>query len=116
MMRFEARELELCGEPVSPDDLKIGEICFAVLFLDENGLVPILDPNVFVGRDLKPGDERRFYFQDYTSYENGIRLETATGDDESRFATNQKYMFAYEWALDVLMVCALRRQKILGRA
>jgi hypothetical protein len=114
-MRFKARELQLCGQPVSPDELKIGETYFAVFFVDEKGLVPILDPKVFVGRDLQPGDEGRFYFQDYMSYKNGIRFETATSDDESHFSTNQKYMFEYERALDVLMVRSLRRQKLLGQ-
>jgi hypothetical protein len=64
-MRFEARELKPYAEPVSPEELKIGETYFAVLFLDDDGLVPTLEPKIFIGRDLEPEDDGKLYFQDY---------------------------------------------------
>ena len=111
-MRFEERELKPYSEPMSPEELKTGETYFAVLFLDDSGNVPILEPRVFIGRDLEPGDEAKFYFQDYVSYKRGTRIDTATKDDEAIFETGaEKHTFEYERALEVLMVCALRRRK-----
>lgn len=111
-MRFEERELKPYAEPVSPEELKTGETYFAVLFLDDDTRVPILEPKVFVGRDLQPGDEGRIYFQDYDSYQKGVRFDSATGDDEAVFETGaENHVFEYERALDRLMVCALRRRK-----
>jgi hypothetical protein len=111
-VRFEERELKPYAEPVSPEDLKPGDTLFAVNFLDEDMLLPVLEPRVFIGRDLVPGDERVFYFQDYDSYQSGIRFETATKNDEAVFETGaEKHVFEYERALDVLMNCALRRRK-----
>ena len=39
-MRFEARELKPFAEPVSPEELRSGETYFAVLFVDDHGLIP----------------------------------------------------------------------------
>jgi hypothetical protein len=92
--------------------LKNGETYFAVLFLDDDGLVPTLEPLVFIGKDLDPGDEGKLYFQDYDSYRGVVRFGTATPDDEVIFHTGrEKHVFDYERALDVLMACALRRRK-----
>jgi hypothetical protein len=111
-MRFEARDLKPYAEPVSPGELKRGETYFAVLFLDDNGLIPVLEPKVFIGRDLESGDGGKFYFQDYISYRHGIRFDTATSVDESNFETGvEKHVFEYERALDVLMTCALKRKR-----
>jgi hypothetical protein len=63
-MRFEERELKPYSEPVSPDELQIGETYFTVLFLDTNGDVPVLEPRVFIARNLEPADEEKLYFQD----------------------------------------------------
>jgi len=110
-MRFEARELKPYAEPVPPEELKKGETYFAVLYLDDDGLIPAVEPKVFIGRDLEPGDEATFYFQDYVSYRNGIRFETAPGAEESVFETGaEKHIFEYERALDLLMTCAIRRK------
>ena len=39
-MRFEARVLKLFAEPVSPEELRSGETYFAVLFVDDHGVIP----------------------------------------------------------------------------
>ena len=39
-MRFEARELKHFAVPVSPEELRSGETYFAVLFVDDHGLIP----------------------------------------------------------------------------
>jgi hypothetical protein len=45
--------------------LKNGETYFAVLYVDEDGVVPTLESLVFIGKDDDPGDEGKLYFQDY---------------------------------------------------
>ena len=87
-MRFEERELKPYAEPVPPEELKNGETYFAVPFLDDDGLMPTLEPLVFIGRDLDPGDEGKLYFEDYGSYRGGVRFETASPDDEAIFVSH----------------------------
>lgn len=111
-MRFEERELKPYAEPFPTEELKVGETYFAVLFLDDDGVVPLLEPLVFVGRNLDDGDDGQIYFQDFDSYRRGVRFETAKSENEVIFHTGrEKHVFDYEHALDVLMVCALRRRK-----
>ena len=110
-MRFEERELKEYAEPVLPDALQEGKVYFAVIFLDEHGLVPIVEPRVFIGPKAKlEGNE--LYFQDFASYKRGIRFESPNADEEATFQTGAgRYIFEYGRALDVLMACALRRRK-----
>jgi len=113
-MLFEARDLKACGEPVSPDELRLGEVYFSVLFLDEKGFVPILEPKVFIGRNLEPEDADKDYFQDFASYRRGVRYESA--DDDADFSVGvQNHIFEYARALDVLMYCELLRRKASAR-
>jgi len=110
-MRFEERELKDYAEPVLPDQLHEGMVYFAVIFLDEGGLVPTMEPRVFIGPKAEP-EGNKLYFQDFASYRRGIRFESPNADEEATFVTGAgRYIFEYERALDVLMVCALRRRK-----
>ena len=123
-MIFPAREIKPYAEPVETDKLKVGEIYFGVQFLDEDCFIPILEPKVFVGRDLEAEDKGKFYFQDYDSYRHGVRYdddsrEEGSGDSrvvgrwmEWRFETGaEKHTFTYENALNVLLRCSMRRAK-----
>jgi hypothetical protein len=115
-MRFEARELKPYAEPISEKDLKEGEVYFSVIFLDDKMLVPMMEPRVFVGLKQETDGEGKLYFQDIHSYKRGIRFESPDAEDEATFETGAgRFMFEYERALDVLMSCALRRRKDLGR-
>jgi hypothetical protein len=108
-MRFEARELKPYAEPVSTEQLVEGRTYFGVIFIDEYGLVPILEPKVYIGRNLEPGDTN---FQDFASYKRGVRFESGHEDEYAEFDTGaENHVFEYERALDLLMACALRRQK-----
>jgi hypothetical protein len=119
-MRFEGRDIEACSEPVSPNSLREGTVYFSVGFVDREMLVPILEPFVFIGRNLTlevdfyPDEkEDRLFFQDAASYQRGVRFETATADDEAYFdINNAKGMYEYERALDLLLACSLRRKKL----
>ncbi len=113
-MRFEARELKEYAEPVTAAELQGGRVYFAVQFLDEQMLVPTVEPFVFLGKNLRTGDVDRLYFQCFESYSRGVRLEAATENDQYSFQITSergiKHMFEYERALDVLMMCALKRR------
>ena len=113
-MRFEERELKPYAEPVVESQLKEGEIYFSVIFLDDEMLIPVMEPRVFVGRKQESGDDGKLYFQDIESYRRGVRFDSLEGDEEATFQTGAgRFMFEYEHALDVLMACSLRRRKAL---
>ena len=114
-MRFEARELKPPAEPVSADELREGEVYFSVQFADEKLCVPIVEPLVFVGRNLDEGDTDLLYFQKFESHSTGVRYTSAEGnseDFEARGPDEIKHIFEFERALDVLLRCSLRRQGV----
>jgi hypothetical protein len=114
-MRFEERELKPYSESVSAAGLKEGSVYFAVNYVDDEMLIPTLEPFVFVGRDLDFGDDRQVYFQDVASYREGIRHDSDGSNDQARFWSGSEkeinQIFEYESAMDELMRCALRRRK-----
>ena len=111
-MKFEARELKEYAEPVLPEQLREGKVYFAVMFHDEDVLVPSMEPRVFVGPKAEP-EGAQLYFQDFVSYQRGIRFESDDADEKATFITGAgRFIFEYERALDVLMACALRRRKV----
>jgi hypothetical protein len=87
---------------------------FPSLFLDKDGLVPVMEPKVFVGPAYP--EHPALYFQDFPSYQMGIRFDSRESDDTATFVTGAgRHIFEYEHALDVLMSCALRRRKSPNR-
>jgi hypothetical protein len=112
---FEARELKPYAEPVSPSDLLEGEVYFSVQYADERLLVPIVEPLIFVGRNLAEGDEDLLYFQNFESYSIGVRYDPANQENGTDFHVrgpeDLKHIFEYEKALNSLMSCALRRRE-----
>ena len=113
-MRFEARELKSYAQPVSASDLREGEVYFSVQYADESLLVPIVEPLVFLGRNLVEDDADLLYFQSFESHSRGVRYTPGVEDDASDFHVrgpdDTKHIFEYERALEVLMKCSLRRQ------
>ena len=114
-MRFEERELKEYAEPVLAGTLKPGTTYFAVQFLDEDMLVPVLEPFIYLGKNLRLDDQELYYFQRYESYSIGVRFETVVANDMEHFQVfrhNQMtYLFEFERALDQLMSCSLRRSE-----
>ena len=114
-MHFEGRDLKPYAEPVTADVLKEGDIYFDVGFVDDNMLVPIMEPVVFIGRNLGDGDVNEFYFQDFESYRNGVRFETAVRGDAAEFEVGEgrppQHIYEFDKAIDVLLSCTLRRRK-----
>jgi hypothetical protein len=117
---FEARQLKPCAEPVSKSDMRQGEVYFALQFADERLLIPHLQPFVFIGKNLEEGDADLFYFQTMESYRAGVRYESATVDEVDKIEAygpdEGNHMFEYERALDLLLVCSLRRREYLGKS
>jgi len=118
-MRFEAREIKPYAEYVAALNLENGAVYFVVTFLDQQMLVPRLEPVVFIGRNLEDVAEERSYFQDAASFMSGMR---AYGDKPSddvdadapqpivySFPDQKPPVMEYERAIDVLLYCAMKR-------
>jgi|SRR5215813_7064 len=109
LVRFEGRELKPYAEPTSVADLKQGSVYFAVTFVDEDMLIPVLETIVFVGRDLEPGDVGKVYFRNARSSPDAVDSENEW--DYTAFENNINHVFEFEGALDQLLACSLRRRK-----
>jgi hypothetical protein len=113
-VRFEPRELKPYAEPVSPSELREGEVYFTVQFADEKLLFPIVEPLFFVGRNLSDGDTDLLYFQHFESYSAGVCYNSVSEENLPEFHVRGpeelKHIFEYERALNELMGCSLRRR------
>jgi hypothetical protein len=109
---FPARELKPNAEPVSPDEMEVGRVYFALQYLDPDLLVPTLYPMIFLGVDLDGEKRGRRYFQHFDSFQEGIQYGT-TGQEAGHFEAygpeGGKHIFEYERAIEMLMLCALWR-------
>ena len=87
-----------------------------VNFVDEKGLIPVMKPVVFAGVDLADESEGQLYFQDYDSYQQGIRYSTTGHSVECEFdiclPADMGFVFEYERALNV--PCLLLASKRAG--
>jgi hypothetical protein len=112
-MRFEARELKPYAEPVQATDLQPGRVYFSVQFVDEDMLMPVLEPLEFVGANIHQGDVGQLYFRAVTASAFQL-VDRADNLDKVRLyrAGNSEinHIFEYERALDRLLACALRRR------
>lgn len=122
-MIFESRELKSWAEFVPINKLEVGAVYFHLLYLDDDMLIPQMEPVVFIGRNLESGDADRAYFQDVDSYREGIRYSALT--DETPPHTEHEVLFQsfqeksgevmaiyeFESALECLMRCSLMRRR-----
>lgn len=103
------REVPNHAVPVTKSDLVEGEVYFSLTFLDETLTVPCLEPVVYVGSDLEPGDSGQVYFQDYESYSSGARYERSVSGVHATFSSGDEsevsHLFQLEHAVDVLLNC-----------
>jgi hypothetical protein len=113
-LRFEARELKGYSEPVTVEELYEGAIYFFLNFADDRMYYPVLEPVVFIGRNLREGDVDQVYFQDYDSFHiNGIAVlgqSHIEADVYSGSAAEIGHVFVFEKALDVILECSIRRR------
>jgi hypothetical protein len=72
---------------------------------------------VFVGRDLEPDDVGQLYFQDVDSYQRGVQYGSVAEDEQAAFfigpENEMEHIFDYENALEILMMCSLRRRGLI---
>lgn len=110
---FQARELGAYAEHYPSLELIEGTVYFTVHFFDQALTIPQLRPVVFIGRDLGEDDRGWLYFQDFESYERGVRFGSPT-DNEAVFArfdeAESSGVHDYERALDELLRCSIRRR------
>jgi hypothetical protein len=115
-MLFPAREVPPYAEPVTIEQVKVGETYFFLQFCDDDLLMPIMRPVVYVGAHHDTA-----YFQDIDSWQAGERYDPAKDDETNgerfsgqidSFYTHQLgAIFEFEKALEGLLHCSLRRQK-----
>jgi hypothetical protein len=113
---FDGRELKPYAEPVLSNELQEGAVYFAVNYVDDEMLIPLMETLVFIGRNLEPGDVGTVYFQDVESYREGVRYGSDSENEWAKFETGSEnelgHIFHYEQALDGLMHCSLRRKEL----
>jgi hypothetical protein len=115
-MIFQSRKLNPYAEPVEAQKLTVGSVYFFLNYIDTEMFIPTLEPMIFIGTNLESGDRDQVYFQDLDSYRQGMRYPSASSGVEARFSVGSQkeinHVFDYEHALDELMRCSLRRNKI----
>lgn len=115
MPRFPATELKAYAEPVTPPEMKIGRVYFALQYLDEELFIPEVRPLIFLGWNLDGDKPDLRYFQDFGSFRAGIRYSSRSEEESQHFelchAEGGSHVFEYDKALELLMVCALRRRE-----
>jgi hypothetical protein len=111
---FPATELPPYAEPISPEEMQVGRVYFALQFLDRALLVPHLYPLIFLGLDLDGDSRNMLYFQDFDSYRAGVRYGSHGEEESASFHVYQSnaggHIFDYEHALRLLMRCGLDRR------
>jgi hypothetical protein len=114
-MYFDGRELQPYAEPVSATELREGAVYFAVNYIDDDMLVPMIETLVFIGKDLETDDAGQAYFQDVRSHREGVTYGWDVDDGSATFFSGPEHelnhIFNYEHALHELMRCALRRKE-----
>ena len=120
-MRFEARDLAEYDSPMTASSLVVGGTYFIANFVDENLLIPCLQPVVYIGKGLPPAGlppakKRKYLFQDAPSYLNGLRISNDLSGDNSIelnifVKSGLRNIYEFDAALDVLLRCSVRRSK-----
>jgi hypothetical protein len=113
-LHFE-RELPNYAEPVTANELKIGETYFAVQYLDEDLLFPTVETLILTERRKSEDGNAVCCFQDLGSYRTGVRRGSAEAGSAVFYSQPEHHLnhiFDYEHAVDELIRCVLRRRKI----
>src|SRR5690242_16534095 len=85
-MRFGNPRLKAYAQPVSASELREGRVYFAVQFVDQNMLIPVMETLVFVGQ-FKSGPKQYARFQTIDSYNAGVQYDAATEEEMASFLT-----------------------------
>jgi hypothetical protein len=109
-MRFEARDLRSNIEPVKPADLVENQVYFAVSYVDDERLIPVLEPYIFQSRDPSGRNSTKLYFKSLDPVRRRVHRDQ---DDRLVELGIRLRVFEYEEALEELMLCSLRREGLL---
>jgi len=100
------------AEPVTVEELIVGEVYFTCQFLDDEMYFPVVEPLVFLGRNCSPADVDANYFQDAESYRKGLRMLENSSTDGILIiqdSNSLKYIFHFEKMVDQILLCSKRR-------
>jgi hypothetical protein len=113
-VRFERTELGQAAEPVDPKSLVSGQSYYFVQYSDPNLRNPIVQTYIFLGSNLREGDDDVFYFQSPDSYAQGLKLNASVNNYDGRFyicsGSQMKFIFDFEYCVDELLKCSIRRE------
>lgn len=114
LIRFDSRDLKPYAEPVEAAELMEGQIYFFLNFIDDKMFLPTLEPMIFIGRNLNENDICTVYFQDTSSYDDGVRYNSFVKGQNAVFYSGLEseigHIFEFENALNELMKCSIRRK------
>ena len=115
---FRARTLKTYAEPVDASQLVEGHTYYSLNYYDEEMLIPDFKALVFIGAFPNDQGVELLHFQDFDSYLDGVRFQTASSDDDAVFSRcteeHAQNIFEFEQALNELMLCSLRRSGAKG--
>ncbi len=118
MVSFDFGELQPYVQYVPTEELREGSIYFRVTYVDDMSLIPMVDPYVFIGRNLNDDDEYEVYFQDAASYAAGVRCDRDALDVGHGGAplilsgsASEGHVMEFCEALRTLVKCGLRRRE-----
>lgn len=110
---FPGRSIKPYSVPITPGELKIGDIYFRVVFLDSAGKVPEWLTLVFVEKIDEDGKGPIYCFQDAGSFHDGFRHtdDDAAGEVSLHYfeETGINGIYCFEEALDIMLEVSLRR-------
>lgn len=111
-MFFKSREVSEDWEPLSADDLEIGNVYFDLGHADSDLLFPTLETLVLVKISEK-NDLRVFLFQTATAYFSEILTEDAGSYEYPMLfeydENSLKSIFDFEKTLEQFLICSIRR-------
>jgi hypothetical protein len=100
-------EIPRYAQPVVPETLHVRETYFSLTFIDDEMMIPVLIPIVFLGET----EDGQFLFQDAESF----YLGPEAGDEPINYSAYSKQslasVFDYESMLHGLLQCFARRRK-----
>jgi hypothetical protein len=110
---FPERELSDAAENVDGHALEVGTVYYKVEFMDAQLRIPSMTPVVYAGRVADGGHAGDFLFQDYESYQLGVRYPAANqrAEFEAFAAEDGPSVFDFEGAVDCLLRSWIRRSR-----
>ncbi len=74
---------------------------------------------IFLGPNLRKGDNNTFYFQSPDSHAQGVKLDESVNNYDGRFyicsGSQMKFIFDFEYGLDELLRCSIRRESATNK-